>query len=569
MSIRRRLTSHLSDFKSDVKAKATSRSAWILPKESNSFAPEDTWTNKDNDVTPPSRRTWTSWTILGFWFSDALNMQGWENPSSIIAIGLTWREAILCNCMGMVIVAIPLVLNGAIGSALHVPYPVAARSGFGFHFAKFAVVVRMVTALFWHSIQTYSGSFALTNCISAIWPSYLTIPNHIPENIGVTSQQLASHTLFWFIQLPILLIPPHKLKWFFAFKTVVVMASCIGVAAGMTHLAKSHGDMWDQKATIHGSEKSWKILSCMMSSAGGWATMATNIPDFTRYMRGGKGQYWQGLFLPVISTFVGIMAIISTSCAGVVYGEYIWDPTSLAAKWNSPAGRAAKFFVGFSWVVGQIGTNLSANVITAANDMTSLFPKYINIRRGALLATIIGGWVMQPWKIENSASQLLTFMSGLAVFLAPVAAILAADWWIVKRKHVDVPALYNPHGRYQYWHGINWRAVVTFVISLTPNLPGLANSVTPSLGLSGGIVHVWDINYLYGFWVAVFVYSSLSLLFPEPETLIPETVSGDSLWKDESEDVIEAYNPATDTYEEASSTEKIPVYAEKEEPKAF
>lgn len=356
MTMRQRFNQRLADFGAEAKAKTTSRSAWILPKQTSSHAPEDTWTNKDNDVTPPSRRTWTSLTILGFWFSDALNMQGWESPSSIIAIGLTWREAILCNCLGMIIVAIPLVFNGAIGAALHVPYPVAARSGFGFHFAKFAVIVRMVTALFWHSIQTYSGSFALTNCISAIWPSYLNIPNHIPANIGVTSQQLASHTLFWIIQLPVLLIPPHKLRWFFLFKAVVVMASCIGVAAGMSTYAGSRGDIWKQESKIHGSAKAWTILSCMMSSAGGWATMATNIPDFTRYMRGGKGQYWQALFLPVISTFLGVMSIIATSSAGVIYGEYIWDPTSLAAKWNTPAGRAAKFFVGFSWVVGQIGT---------------------------------------------------------------------------------------------------------------------------------------------------------------------------------------------------------------------
>lgn len=43
-----------------------------------------------------------------------------------------------------------MVLNGAIGSKLHVPFPVAIRSSFGFYFSRFAVVVRMVTALFWH-----------------------------------------------------------------------------------------------------------------------------------------------------------------------------------------------------------------------------------------------------------------------------------------------------------------------------------------------------------------------------------------------------------------------------------
>ncbi|KAK9389072.1 hypothetical protein V1515DRAFT_594684 [Lipomyces mesembrius] len=56
-----------------------------------------------------------------------------------------------------------------------------------------------------------------------------------------------------------------------------------------------------------------------------------------------------------------------------------------------------------------------------------------------------------------------------------------------------------------------------FVVSLGPNLPGLANSVSPSLGLKGGIVHLWDVNYLYGFYVAVFIYVSLNLVFPAQE----------------------------------------------------
>lgn len=110
-----------------------------------------------------------------------------------------------CIILGSIIDTIPLVLNGAIGANLHVPFPVAARSSFGFYFARFAVVVRMITALFWHAIQTYTGSTAITQCIRAIWPSYLDIPNRLPLSAGITSQQLVSHFLFWSVQFPILL----------------------------------------------------------------------------------------------------------------------------------------------------------------------------------------------------------------------------------------------------------------------------------------------------------------------------------------------------------------------------
>lgn len=167
------LRQRVAAVKYDAKKKTT-RDGWILTRESSTFADPDTWTNIDCDVTPVERRTWTPTTMLGFWISgksplvkekfvastykpqDAMNAQGWEAPSSIIAVGLTWREAIYCIIIGSIIDTIPLVLNGIIGADLHVPFPVATRSSFGYKFSKFAIITRLVTALFWFSIQTYS-----------------------------------------------------------------------------------------------------------------------------------------------------------------------------------------------------------------------------------------------------------------------------------------------------------------------------------------------------------------------------------------------------------------------------
>jgi nucleobase:cation symporter-1, NCS1 family len=62
------------------------------------------------------------------------------------------REAVYCLIIGYVVDVIPLILNGAIGAQLHVNFPIAARSSFGFYLARAAVVVRMITALFWHGM---------------------------------------------------------------------------------------------------------------------------------------------------------------------------------------------------------------------------------------------------------------------------------------------------------------------------------------------------------------------------------------------------------------------------------
>jgi NCS1 family nucleobase:cation symporter-1 len=307
------------------------------------------------------------------------------------------------------------------------------------------------------------------------------------------------------------------------------MVSSVGVVIAMTKKAGGAGDIWDQPYQVSGSARSWLILSSLSSITGGWATMATNIPDFTRYLKKNDGVYWQVAFLPLIQLMLGLFGIISCSCAKVVYGEYIWDPLVLASKWDGPAGRAGAFFVGFTWVVAQIGTNLSANVISCANDLCCLFPKWLNIKRGVIITTITAGWIMVPWKIVHSAASLLNFMSGLGIFLAPIAAILGSDYWIVKKQHMDVPSLYRSKGRYRYnKYGFNWRAAVALIVSITPNIPGMAAQVNPALRPSvGDGIKVYYFFYLYGFTSAFVVYAALSHFFPAKETLIDHNIYED------------------------------------------
>jgi NCS1 family nucleobase:cation symporter-1 len=110
----------------------------------------------------------------------------------------------------------------------------------------------------------------MTQIIRAIWPSYLNIPNTIPASAGITSQQLCSHVLFWSLQFPFLLIPPHKLRWFFVFKTVIVMVVSVAVIIALCVQAGGAGDIWMQQATVSGPAKSWLVLSSMSSITGSW-----------------------------------------------------------------------------------------------------------------------------------------------------------------------------------------------------------------------------------------------------------------------------------------------------------
>ncbi|KAI1842529.1 hypothetical protein JX265_012659 [Neoarthrinium moseri] len=502
------------------KAEGKARLAgWVLPKQQTSFAPEGTWTNIDLDVTPPERRIWTPLSVLGYWVSDILSAQSWQIGASVLAIGLTWREAIWCVIVGSVVMSFAIAFNGAPGAYLRIPFPVWIRSAFGYHGAKFPVVCRMVTALFWHAIQTYTGSTAMTVMLTAIWPSYARIPNQLPASAGITSQGLLSHFLFWSIQLPFLTIQPHKLKWFFVFKAFVTITAAVGTTIAVCTMAGGSGDIWNQTPTVSGWTRSWLIVSTLTSQTGSWSTVGTNISDFTRYVKEPRSTFIQTIFFPLICFVIALLGIISASASRVVYGEYVWDPVTLASQWTSPGGRAGAFYCGLAWMVAQIGVNVSANVISASNDLASLFPKYINIRRAAIICTITGGWIMVPWKIITSAESLINFMASLGIFLAPIIAISIADYWIIKKRRVQVSALYQPNGRYNYRAGCNWRAMLAMLTSIGPTLPSLVVNVNASLDI-GGASYIGYLVWYYGFLSAFIVYIGLSKLFPAQESLM-------------------------------------------------
>jgi nucleobase:cation symporter-1, NCS1 family len=90
---------------------------------------------------------------MAYWATDMVNLGTWQTASSILAVGLSWREAIPIMVVGNFCVAIPMVLNGAIGAYLHVPFSVVTTSSFGYHLRYFCIVSRAILAMFWLGIQ--------------------------------------------------------------------------------------------------------------------------------------------------------------------------------------------------------------------------------------------------------------------------------------------------------------------------------------------------------------------------------------------------------------------------------
>jgi NCS1 family nucleobase:cation symporter-1 len=89
--------------------------------------------------------------------------------------------------------------------------------------------------------------------------------------------------------------------------------------------------------------------------------------------------------------------------------------------------------------------------------------------------------------------------------MGPLAGVMVCDYYIVKKRKLDVNELYKDHGIYHYSHGFNWRAFLAFFIGLGPLLPGFAKSINTSLDV-GGAWKVYTFAWLFGFFTSMLSY---------------------------------------------------------------
>lgn len=212
-------------------------------------------------------------------------------------------------------------------------------------------------------------------------------------------------------------------------------------------------------------DKIWKYLIWLTAMLGFWATMSLSIADITRYSSSQKAQV-QGQFIGLPGTmmlysFVGIFV----TCAAVINFDDIliandapWDPIALLSKFNNVwVVVIAQLFM----IIATLSTNIAANVIAPANAFSNILPKKISFRTGGIITGIIG-IIIFPWLLLNEIQGLLIDVSAV---LGPVLAILVCDYYLIRKKKIELAALYKTKGIYSFGgSGFNKNAIIALIL---------------------------------------------------------------------------------------------------------
>lgn len=232
-----------------------------------------------------------------------------------------------------------------------------------------------------------------------------------------------------------------------------------------------------------GQSHAWVFLTQLFIQAANFATFATNNADITRYARRPKDALWtQIIGMPVAFGVVGFFGIFVTSSSGVIFGNVQWDPNALLDMFlttdYSPRRRAAVFFLAAGFSFAQVTTQIFANLIAAGNDTAALFPRYVNIRRGAIICLVLS-FAITPWNLLKTSFTFTSYLGSYQIFLSSIIGVVLADYFYVRRGYLVVPHLFtrDHDGLYWYMAGVNWRAYAAYITGIIPCLPGFLAQV--------------------------------------------------------------------------------------------
>ncbi|HEY1493446.1 MAG TPA: NCS1 family nucleobase:cation symporter-1 [Candidatus Solibacter sp.] len=445
--------------------------------------------NEDLAPVPPEKRTWGTYNYAALWISMSVCVPTYMLASGLIAGGMNWWQAILTILLGNLIVLVPMVLNAHAGTKYGIPFPVLVRTSFGVRGANIPAVLRALVACGWFGIQAWIGGQAIYSMLKIIWP---------PAGDFAAGVWICFFA-FWSLNMWVVWRGIDTIKFLEGVGAPFLLGIGLLLLLWITGKAGGLGPVLKTPSKFHTTAEFARFfIPSLTGMVGFWATVALNIPDFTRYAKSQKAQIWgQVLGLPTTMTFYSFIGVAVTSASVVLFGRPIWDPVELLGKFNQPL---VAFIAMIALLLATLSTNVAANVVSPSNDFANLNPQRISFRTGGMITGVIGV-LMMPWKLLSDLSAyVFGWLVGYSGLLGPIAGVMIADYFLVRHAHLDVDDLYRRNGIYEYDNGINRRAVIALAAGIGVALIGL---LVPPLKF------LYDYAWFVGFAVAGAVYVTL------------------------------------------------------------
>ncbi|KAK9812699.1 hypothetical protein WJX72_002283 [[Myrmecia] bisecta] len=440
-----------------------------LPVARAPTSPDQSLTNEDFSPTTASARTFDTWDLAALWIGLVVSITTYYLAGGLVDMGMSWWQGILTVLLGNVITLIPMVLNAHPGTKYGIPFPVLARASFGVKGANLPSLLRAFVACGWFGIQTWVGSCAIHKMLAVV-SGGATLTAKIAW-LGISSSELACFLVFWAVQAGIIVHGIESIRKIEKISAPLLIGLSMALMAWAYSAAGGFGPMLSAPSQFGaGMAKEGQFwgafLPAVTANVGYWATLSLNIPDFTRYAKSQKDQLLgQAIGLPLFMALFTFVGLAVTSATITIYGAPVADPIELLGKLQ---GMTATCLALFGLIVATLSTNIAANIVAPANAIVNLAPGRVSFVTGGLVTSVLGILIM-PWKLISSTHGFIfTFLIAYSALLGPIGGIVIADYYLVRKRVLDIDGLYSMQPSDPYWFQGGWNpaAVVALVLRL-------------------------------------------------------------------------------------------------------
>lgn len=359
-----------------------------------------------------------------------LNPIGQLNFLQVLGVG------VVSSC----IVSFFASLNGDAGMRYGIPFIIQARSGFGVKGARIVAILRSVPAIAWNGIGCWIGGMAIQS---------------------VTQQMFGFGNVwagFFFILIVQAFLAYEGITSIAAFdKWMSILIG--GMLIYFFYVVFSTGKVDFTKALEVKGSLGLAFWAGVMGAAANFTTVVLSSSDLIRHINPGPKKNLVGSSM--FANFFGIVPpwmfmIISGIIIGLATGatDPIEGLVELAP--NKAFGIILLVFI----IIAQITSNLTLNIMPPALALQEMFG--LTWGKGVVAVAILSV-LSAPW-ILFSSDYFFTFQNIYSSFFGPATAVLIADYYIIRKKQLNVELLYDKEGTYKYVNGYSMAGMITLVV---------------------------------------------------------------------------------------------------------
>jgi NCS1 family nucleobase:cation symporter-1 len=360
---------------------------------------------------------------------------------AVVDGGLPLWWAVAAMVVGQALAYSILVVVAQPGVDYGLPGQVAMRASLGFWGARLlSSPYRVVAATYWFAAQALTGALGIQAIVEALTDDHVPL---VPVALclalfHVTLAVFGFDVTRWLLRV----VLPLSL----AFTGILIGLEVTSDDPNFAVSRVFHSP--DQHLTWLG------FATYVTVMCGASLTLVTSVADFCRYTPTRRdmriGYTASALMAAVVTTFVGGYAAAATG-----------ETNPFIAVADLTSSEALLVLLLGAIVVQGIAANIT-NVYTAGLSLVNSAP-----RLGRFWATMAVGAVALTLSafpdFINHAQRWVTHLGNVA---APLAGVVLADYVVLKRQRIDVPALFDPAGRYRYLNGVNVTAIVSVAVGV-------------------------------------------------------------------------------------------------------